>query len=148
MGLTDKTRKMPIEVGSSSLLQLAFFSFFLLDNRNRTHPIFESDFDCLTEICQLETQRLANRHQPSMPRPLSMASSSRSSCPTLKANMWCFSSTHLTSPLSAQLRSLPSPRESSSSRRSAARLLPVQLTPSSPTLPGPTRHVKRAASAP
>merc|ERR1711892_1090778 len=105
-----------------------------------THPIFESDFDCLTEICQLETQRLANRRQPSTPRPLSMASSSRSSWPTLKANMWCFSSTHLTSPLSAPLRSLLSPRESSSSRRSVARLLPVQLTPSSPTWPGPTRH--------
>ena len=44
-----------------------------------------------------------------------------------QANMWCFSSTHLTSPLSAPLRSLLSPRGLSSSRRSVARLLPVQL---------------------
>merc|ERR1712131_217505 len=114
-----------------------------------THPIFESDFDCLTERkCQQETLRLANQHQHSTLKLWSMGNSRTFNSPTTRANMLFSSSIHLTLPLSVRPKSLPFPRVLSSSRKLAAKRLPAQLTPSSPTWPGPIHHARRAVLAP
>merc|ERR1712227_914285 len=70
-----------------------------------THPIFESDFDCLTE-CPPETLRLATQPQPSTAKLWLMASSKMSALINSRANMLSSSFTHLTSLSSAQLKKI------------------------------------------
>merc|ERR1711931_37586 len=90
-----------------------------------THPIFESDFDCLTE-CPPVTLKLATQPQPSIAKLWLMASSKMSALINSKANMLSSFFTHLTSPSSAQPKLLPFLKPLPNSRKSIVKLLLLQ----------------------
>merc|ERR1712235_63833 len=87
-----------------------------------THPIFESDFDCLTE-CPPETLKLATQPQPSTAKPWSMVNSKMSALTNSRANMLSYSFTHLTSLSFARLKLLHFLKLLPNSRKSIAKLL-------------------------
>merc|ERR1712168_419992 len=101
-----------------------------------THPIFESDFDCLTE-CPPETLKLATQPQPSTAKLWLMASSKMSALINSRANMLSSSFTHLTSPSFAQLKLLPFLKPLPNSRKSIVKLLQLQQILSFLTWHGP-----------
>merc|ERR1711937_413960 len=84
-----------------------------------THPIFESDFDCLTE-CPPETLKLATQPQPSTAKLWLMASSKMSALINSRPNMLSSSFTHLTSLSSAQLKLLPFQKPMDASKKMKA----------------------------
>merc|ERR1712131_213777 len=101
-----------------------------------THPIFESDFDCLTVLfleCPPETLKLANQPQPSTAKPWLMVNSKMSALTNSRANMLSSSFTHLTSLSFAQLKLLHFLKLLPNSRKSTVKLSLLQQIPSFPT---------------
>merc|ERR1711915_770955 len=88
-----------------------------------THPIFESDFDCLTE-CPPETQKLVTQPLPSTARLWLMANSKTSAWISSRANMLFCSFTHLISHLSAPPKSSHSLKQLLNSKKLTAKLSP------------------------
>merc|ERR1711868_158812 len=87
-----------------------------------THPIFESDFDCLTE-CRQETLKSEKLRQTLTARLWSMANLKMSNSAITRENMLSYFSTPWISLLSARQKSSLSPRPLQPLPRATAKLL-------------------------